>query len=439
MTKILVRLLPACLLLATAAAAPAQVAPRVKVLRLSVSNPTAQARARENVVVRVDELRRAAPDFKAVAFVVTTAEAAAAERDARALRAGELASQADDLDADGKYDEIAFQIELGPNQTRVVSVVYGDVATIQRLRGVYPKRTDARFAAKFEGLGWESELVAWRLYFDRRNAIDMFGKRRPGLYLELFGSPEYDYHEESPFGRDIYKIGDALGIGAVGALVDGKAARVSDAERTWRVVTTGPVRSVVELLYKGWKVGGREVNLTSRIHQWAGERGFEHHVTASGADGLTLVTGLVRKPGLSEEKSGPADDASALWRATWGPQVLKTGATASESLPDQNLGLAIIAPGRASSFVADDALNLLVRPAFERGAAAWYVLGAWDQEGTESLTPDATAGAVKNRAGSPAAPPNGVRTREGFLALVRAESARLARPARVAVLTPGGN
>ncbi|HYP54258.1 MAG TPA: DUF4861 family protein [Pyrinomonadaceae bacterium] len=425
MSKILARLLAPCLLLAAAANAAAQVSPRLKVVKLSVSNPTALARPNENVTVGVADLRRVAPDFKAVAFVVTASDAAPVEADARALRAGEVPSQADDLDGDGKYDEIAFQIELKPNQTRVVSVVYGDVATIQRLRGDYPRLTDARFAAKFEGVGWESELAAWRLYFDRRNAIDMFGKRRPGLYLELFGSPEYDYHEESPFGRDIYKIGDALGIGAVGALVEGKAVRVSDvAERSWRVVTTGPVRSVVELTYKGWKVGGREVNLTSRIHQWAGNRGFAHRVTAEGAEGLTLVTGLVRKPNLSEHKSEPTADVPALWRATWGPQVLKTGATASDSLPDQNLGLAIVAPGRASRLVADDALNLLLQPAFERGEAAWYVVGAWDQEGTEAVGANA--------------PPGRVTTREGFLSLVRNVSERVSRPARVTVVSQKG-
>src|SRR5437763_341015 len=95
----------------------------------------------------------------------------------------------------------------------------------------------------------------------KRNAIDLYGKRRPGLYLELFGAPEYDYHEESPFGRDIYKIGDAIGIGSVAAIVDGKVVKVEDVqERSWRIVADGPVRSIVELKYKRWKVGGLKAN-----------------------------------------------------------------------------------------------------------------------------------------------------------------------------------
>src|ERR1051325_1372115 len=257
-----------------------EAAPRIKVIKLSVSNPTGQARPQEDVVVRVADLKRIAPDFKAATCIVTTSDAATLDEDGRTLETQELPSQADDVDGDGKLDEIAFQIPLKANQTRVVTIAYGDAATLQRLRNDYPPRTYAKFATKYEGMGWESEINAWRLYFDPRNAIDLYGKRRPGLQLELFGTPEYDYHEESPYGRDIYKIGDALGIGAVGALVDGKVVKVADvAERRWRVISAGPVRSIVELEYRGWKVGSRSVDLTSRMTQWAGERGFIPQLT----------------------------------------------------------------------------------------------------------------------------------------------------------------
>src|SRR5947199_229720 len=83
--------------------------------------------------------------------------------------------------------------------------------------------------------------TAWRIYFDKRNAIDFWGKRRPGLYLEMFGAPEYVYHQESPFGRDIFRIGDALGAGSVAALVNGKVEKVADVtERKWRIINAGP-------------------------------------------------------------------------------------------------------------------------------------------------------------------------------------------------------
>src|SRR5437016_12472343 len=95
-------------------------------------------------------------------------------------------------------------------------------------------------------------LLLEKKNFDKRNAIDIWGKRRPGLYLEMFGAPEYVYHWESPLGRDIYRIGDAIGIGAVAALVDGKVVKVSDvADRNWRSINAGRVRVVGVLTYKG--------------------------------------------------------------------------------------------------------------------------------------------------------------------------------------------
>src|SRR6266850_3686353 len=389
--------------------ASAFAAPRVKVLKLSITNPTDETRLHENIVLSVAELRRVAPDFKAGDIVVTTSDSSTLAEDAQTLQTIELPSQADDLDGDNKYDEIAFQIELKPKQTRIVTIACGETATMQRLRTDYPKRTAARFTMKFDGLAWESEVNAWRIYFDKRNAIDIFGKRRPGLYLEMFGAPEYVYHWESPLGRDIYRIGDAIGIGAVAALVDGKVVKVSDvAERKWRIISAGPVRVMVELTYKGWKVGGREVNLTSRMTQWAGKHGFEHRITVEGANGLTLVTGVVRHPGLQEKVFAPTTTEPVLARIWWGPQVEEEGppATAIHNLPDQNLGLAIIAPGRESKVAADDPLNLLVQPQLTNGKGSWYVVGVWDQENSDNLQISARSAENKSRQGSLALAPN---------------------------------
>jgi len=423
-----------CLLIA----APVWAAPRVKVLKLSITNPTDQPRLHENIVLRVTELKRIAPDFKAGDAIVTTSDAATLEEDARTLQTIELPSQADDLDGDNKYDELAFQIELKPKQTRIVTIAYGDPATIQRLRSDYPKRTAAKFTMKFDGLAWESEATAWRIYFDKRNAIDFYGKRRPGLYLEMFGAPEYVYHWESPLGRDIYRIGDAIGIGAVAALVDGKVVKVADvAERKWRIISAGPVRVIVELSYRAWKVGGREVNLTSRMTQWAGKHGFEHRITTEGADGLTFVTGVVRHPGLQEKVFEPTATEPALVRAWWGHQVEEEGppATAIHNLPDQNLGLAIIAPGNQSKLTPDDPLNLLVQPQVVNGKASWYVLGVWDQENSDNLTVNAASADARYRDGSLVLALSAPKTFDAFIDLVRETSRRITQPAQVVILS----
>jgi unsaturated chondroitin disaccharide hydrolase len=420
---------------------------RIKVLKLAVANPTDELRLHENIVLSVAELKKIAPDFKAGDAIVTTSDAATLDEDARTLQTVELPSQADDLDGDNKYDELAFQIDLKPGQTRIVTIAYGDAATIQRLRGEYPKRTAAKFTMKFDGLGWESEANAWRIYFDKRNAIDLWGKRRPGLYLEMFGAPEYVYHWESPLGRDIYRIGDAIGIGSVAALVDGKVVKVSDvAERKWRIINAGPVRVIVELTYKGWKVGGHEVNLTSRMTQWAGEHGFENRIAAEGAEGLTLVTGIVREPDLEEKIFEPTSTQPAFVRAWWGHQVEEEGppATATHMLSDQNLGLAIIAPGRESKVAADDPLNLLVQPEVVTGfcrapcaslRSSWHVLGVWDQENSDSLIVNASNAETRSRYGTLAPPLAAPKTFDSFVDFVSVAARRITRPASVEILS----
>ena len=415
----------------------ADATPRIKVIKLSVTNPTADARPAENIIVSVAELKRIAPDFKPAAVIVTTSNAATIEEDTNTPQTTELPSQTDDLDGDGKADEIVFQIDLQPKQTRIVTIAYGDPATIARLRSDYPRRTHAKFTLKFEGMGWESDTTAWRIYFDQRNAIDLYGKRRPGLYLELFGLPEYDYHEESPFGRDIYKIGDALGIGAVGALVNGKVVKVSDVtERSWRIVADGPVRSIVELTYKGWKVDGRSVDLTSRMTIWAGERGFEHRIRAQNAEGLMLVTGLPRKPDLSEITANEAGVSQRII-GTWGHQVLRTGATATESLPDENLGLTIFLPAASQSSrqVPSDPSNHLAVVELKDGTASWYIAAAWDQESSDAMQVSTIKASEKNNNTTLVFPARAITTREEFVAYAKQTSTLLTQPARLTILS----
>lgn len=407
---------------------------QIKIIKLQVTNPTATERAAENVVVSIADLKRIAPDFVPNAVVVTTSDAATLEEDARTIQTVELPSQADDTDDDGKLDELAFQIPLKPNQTRIVNLAYADYAFISRIRQNYPLRTNAKFAVKYEGMGWESDTVAWRLYFDQRNAIDIFGKRRPGLHLETFAQPEYDYHAETPIGRDIYKNGAAIGVGSVGAFLNGKAIGVSDvAERKWRILTTGAVRSIVELTYTGWKIGGKSVDLTSRFTVWAGERGFTHQITAKNADGIAFVTGVPRKAATEIIRS--SENSNAFGFGTFGKQVLEPGATATESLANENLGLALIVErANQSAVIENEAANHLLRLPLTNGAARWYVAAVWDQENTENLVGYANQ-KERRMDGSRVLAAKNVSTRSEFEKYLKNETAKMANPARIEILS----
>ena len=216
-----------CALLFFLSSTTSSATPHLLGIKIAVTNPTAQERPAEDIVIPMADLRKVAPALRAGQLIVTVTDSTTEAEDATKLQATEVASQVDDLDDDGKADELAFQLDLKPHQTRIVTVTYGDADRIFHLRSDYPQRTDAMFAKKFEGLGWESERNAWRIYFDPRNAIDLFSKKRSVLQLQRFATPEYDYHSESPDGRDIYRIGDAVGIGSVCAWSNGKVDRKS--------------------------------------------------------------------------------------------------------------------------------------------------------------------------------------------------------------------
>jgi unsaturated chondroitin disaccharide hydrolase len=415
-------------------ASPLLAAPHVKIVKFAVTNPADTVRDAEPIVVSVAEVKKIAPDFNPGLVVVTVTDATTIDEDAAVLHADELPSQIDDIDGDGKADEIAFQVHLEAKQTRVVSIAYGEAATIMRLRADYPARTNAKYSPKYEGPGWESELTSWRLYLDKRNAVDIYNKHRPALGLDTFSTPGYDYHSETPLGRDTYRNGDAIGIGSIAALVNGAVVKVADArERTYRIIASGPVRAVVEVSYKGWNLGGgKTIDLTSRFTQWAGERGFWHDVHAAPADGVRLISGVVRKPGGAVLKM--PDNARTL--ATWGNQVVEEGPTAKaiNDLPNEHLGLAILVAGTpdAGTLPDDKADHLIgVSP-----ASRFYVTAAWDREGTERRT--APLGDPHNMASTILLPPNGITTEAGFRGYIEGLRAAIDQPARLTLLSTSG-
>ena len=407
--------------------------PHLSSIKVAVTNPTDLDRPAENIVLSLPELRKIAPDLHAGTLIVTASDAATLSEDATALQTTELPSQVDDLDGDNKADELAFQIDLKPHQTRIVSITYGDADRIFRLRDDYPKQTDALFATKIQGPGWESEFNAWRIYFDPRNAIDLYGKRRRTLQLERFATPEYPYHDDSPDGRDIYDIGNALGIGSVGAWVDGKLVKVADVDkRSWRVISAGPVRAMVELTYEGWKVGGKSVTLHSRFTQWAGDRGFIHTITATGADDLVFATGVPLKqsaPAVHSDKG-----SSTAWLATWGEQVVAPGAKATEELKDTNLGLVIVVAPTVSATPNEDSSNHLLTFTLQGGAASWYTAAAWDQEASNNRVGAGNQKEMRQNA-SRILPSTALTSQQQFLDFVKERASRMSAPALVKILS----
>jgi unsaturated chondroitin disaccharide hydrolase len=410
---------------------PAHAAAHLLGIKVAVTNPSGEARRAEPVVIPISTLRKIAPDLRAGALVVTVVHTGTLQQDAETLQAVEVPSQVDDLDDDGQADELAFQLDLQPHETCIVTISYGEPGRIYKIRADYPPQTDALLAKKIQGLGWESDKNAWRIYADPRNAIDLYSKRRSMLMLKRFATPELDYHAESPDGRDTYDVGDALGIGSVGAWVDGKLVKAADVRaRGYRVISTGPVRALVEITYDGWNAAGRQLTLRSRITQWAGDRGFYQNITSDPAAGFTFATGLPLKANVPAFHS----QNGRSWLASWGEQVVKPGARQTEPVAGTNLGLGIVMVKPVAASLASDPSNHLLTFGTEAGSATWYTLAAWDQEGSNDRLAVGNTLEMQARA-SVVTPHPGVQTRDQLQESVQKVARMFDNPIQVKILS----
>ncbi|MCR4919098.1 MAG: DUF4861 domain-containing protein [Prevotella sp.] len=318
-------------------------------LTVTVENPSDQARRDQPVVV---DLRQ----HGTVASARVT------------LNGSELPSQLDDLDMDEQYDELCFLADLGPRQTNTYTVELmpeGEPRTYKartfaellvRNSKVKEKNRHDNYLVSItargdagrtydllhhHGVAFESELTGVRIYFDQRQTLDLYGKRKQ--QLELRQTQFYPQPDQLArgYGDDVLWVGNSFGLGAMRGW-DGTQPTMIDnvKSRTQRLISSGPLRAIVEVVDQGWLCDPAKprLNMTLRYTQWAGHRDFTVDVTFNrDASDYRFSTGLINVKG-SEEYS----DHKGL-RACWGSDY-PTG----DSMGGQRetVGLAILLDGR---------------------------------------------------------------------------------------------
>ncbi|EGF91738.1 glycosyl Hydrolase Family 88 family protein [Asticcacaulis biprosthecium C19] len=230
---------------------------------------------------------------------------------------------------------------------------------------------DGRIA--FEGLGWENDLVAYRLYLDERMAIDIFGKKTPGPVLQNIGQGVDNYHEMAPWGMDIFKVGETVGIGGIGVLRGGKAAQLGKAVISVKVLESGSGHAVSQVTNTGFDSAASRLVTTLDITQGSALTRVKANATGTTQP---LVTGLIKHPGVTVLK-GEAGAGGWAYIASWGKQ----------SLAEDDLGIAVFyKPGSVAGGPQDDGSTVFVT--FKDPAAIDYAFGiAWtqDQQGVKTL------------------------------------------------------
>jgi len=295
----------------------------------------------------------------------------------------EIPCQLDDLDQDEVFDELCFLADLDKKeQKRYTVTLYTEGEPRPYPARVYAEmvmgnskdkklkknqqnnyiesitaRGDAAYTYNLQhhhGVDFESELNGIRIYFDARQTLDLYGKYQKRLELKETQFYTDEDQKARGYGDDVLWVGQTFGLGAFRGW-DGKQPTLVEPvrSRTQRIISYGPLRTIVELVDRGWQlpsVNGQKtspVNMTLRYTQYAGHRDTDVDVLFNkDVSDYRFSTGIINVKG-SEEFS----DKKGL-RACWGTDYPSTDTLKWKR---ETVGLAVYVPQK--NIVSEEAAN----------------------------------------------------------------------------------
>ena len=259
----------------------------------------------------------------------------------------EIPCQLDDLDQDETFDELCFLVDLKGKETKRYEI---QLFTEGEPRP-YPARVFAEMLIRNDkvkeknkhnnfiesitargdcansyniqhhhGVDFESELNGIRIYYDKRQTLDLYGKFQKRLELEATQFYTQPDQKAEGYGDDVLWVGNTFGLGAFRGW-NGQEPTMIDPvrSRTQRIISYGPLRTIVELVDRGWPAPSpltshpSPLNMTIRYTQYAGHRDTDVDVFFNkNVANRLFSTGIINVKG-SEEFS----DKKGL-RACWG-------------------------------------------------------------------------------------------------------------------------
>ncbi len=275
-------------------------------------------------------------------------------------------------------DKLLFQVDLAPHETKTFYIL--DASALAAIPPPIVK-TFARYVSeRHDDFAWESDRIAHRMYGPAletwpaepltSSGIDVWVKRTRALVInQMYGTMKL--FETNGAAQDDFKVGKTRGDGGLGIWQDGKLY-VSENWRTWKIITTGPIRSEFELTYDAWDAGGRKISETKRISIDAGSNlsRVESTFTSDDKSPLQIGVGLAERPGenvilaIKKEEAGPlwyigqwktstdkglvVQNQTEGWMTYWQPQDFAKGV----------IGTAIILPKDSVTLFTNDNPNL---------------------------------------------------------------------------------
>lgn len=343
------RVLLCCLMVASLTANAA-----IQTIKVTVENPTKDVRTDAPVIIQLADL----------GIDVRSALVKDGEK--------EIACQLDDLNGDKRFDELCFTTDLGKREKKTFEVTLSDegkprqyeprvfIEMVLRNYQVKEKNkhdfyiseltadrgVDSYRIQHHHGIAFESELTAYRIYFDQRQSPDIYGKRNKQLELRETQFYPDDDQLAKGYGDDVLWCGQTFALGAFRGWDGHKSVTLDDVERlTQRIIARGPVRVIAEMVCDDWNAptstpGAKPITLRQRFTQWAGHRDVQVEEKFSRpVNDYEFSTGIINVKG-SEEFT----DKNGL-RGCWGTDYTVSGKD-TLTHAKETVGLGICIPAR---------------------------------------------------------------------------------------------
>ena len=242
----------------------------------------------------------------------------------------EIPCQLDDINGDRVADELFFLTTLKKKAKQTYTIVLSDTDAPRRYeprvyadlmltnkkikesnkqdlyisqltvdRGVNPY-----WMLHHHGCAFENELVAYRIYFDHRQTVDIYGKYRKGLELKDTQFYPDDTQKAAGYGDDVLWVGNTFGLGTLRGWDGTAPTMVEDVEhRGQRIVARGPLRTIIEVTDEDWLPSGaaQPVTMTTHYTLYAGRRDCRVDVCFSrDVPDLRFATGIINVKNSTE-------------------------------------------------------------------------------------------------------------------------------------------
>jgi hypothetical protein len=146
--------------------------------------------------------------------------------------------------------------------------------------------------------------------------VDIYGKNHKGLELKQTQFYPSKQQKEAGFGDDVLWVGNTLGVGALRGWYNNEPQMLNDVQhRTQRIISSGPIRTIVEVIDKNWKVNPQQppIDMYQYYTLYADHRDCAVDITFSKSVGdYSFATGLINVKNSTE-----FSDSKGL-RGCWG-------------------------------------------------------------------------------------------------------------------------